>query len=174
MISWPWKSIFSKCGCLTILQENVESCICNRTLYLNTTYCYSSNTNQVKSKRFDINKVPNIKDFLKSEEVTDLSINSPIKKTCPPYLENAKYLSPPNGKTVYFETYGCQMNVNDAEYAWAILQNAGYKRVDAFENVSSLKNLRLNGHISFEFQTRIYITCFGHICNHPYGQENHI
>jgi len=28
-------------------------------------------------------------------------------------------------------------------------------------------------HISFEFQTRNYITCFGHICNHPHGQENH-
>jgi len=35
------------------------------------------------------------------------------------------------------------------------------------------KNLRLNGHKSFEFQTRNYITCFGHICNHPHGQENH-
>jgi len=23
------------------------------------------------------------------------------------------------------------------------------------------------------FQTRNYITCFGHICNHPHGQENH-
>jgi len=29
-----------------------------------------------------------------------------------------------------------------------------------------------NGHISFEFQTRNYITCFGHICNHPHGQVN--
>jgi len=31
-----------------------------------------------------------------------------------------------------------------------------------------IKNLRLNGHTSFEFQTRNYITCFGHICNHPH------
>jgi len=27
------------------------------------------------------------------------------------------------------------------------------------------------GHTSLEFQTRNYITCFGHICNHPRGQE---
>jgi len=33
--------------------------------------------------------------------------------------------------------------------------------------------LRLNGHTSFEFQIRNYITCFGHICNHPHGPENH-
>jgi len=27
----------------------------------------------------------------------------------------------------------------------------------------TIKNLRLNGHTSFEFQTRNYNTCFGHI-----------
>ncbi|NXU53726.1 CK5P1 protein, partial [Turnix velox] len=30
--------------------------------------------------------------------------------------------------TVYLETYGCQMNVNDTEIAWAILQKHGYRR----------------------------------------------
>ncbi|KFP31483.1 CDK5 regulatory subunit-associated protein 1, partial [Colius striatus] len=29
---------------------------------------------------------------------------------------------------VYLETYGCQMNVNDTEIAWAILQRNGYSR----------------------------------------------
>ncbi|KAJ3602220.1 hypothetical protein NHX12_029979, partial [Muraenolepis orangiensis] len=29
---------------------------------------------------------------------------------------------------VCFETYGCQMNVNDTEIAWSILQKKGYKR----------------------------------------------
>ncbi|KAI4877678.1 hypothetical protein NFI96_021203 [Prochilodus magdalenae] len=29
---------------------------------------------------------------------------------------------------VYFETYGCQMNVNDTEIAWSILQKGGYLR----------------------------------------------
>jgi len=40
--------------------------------------------------------------------------------------------------------------------------------------IQNSKNLRLNnGHTSFESQTRNYITCFSHICNHPHGQENH-
>jgi len=26
---------------------------------------------------------------------------------------------------------------------------------------------------SFEFQARNYAMCFGHICNHPHGQENY-
>ncbi|XP_069807903.1 mitochondrial tRNA methylthiotransferase CDK5RAP1 [Dendropsophus ebraccatus] len=32
---------------------------------------------------------------------------------------------------VYFETYGCQMNVNDTEIAWSILQKSGYVRSDS-------------------------------------------
>ncbi|KAM6243212.1 mitochondrial tRNA methylthiotransferase CDK5RAP1 isoform 1-T2 [Spheniscus humboldti] len=35
--------------------------------------------------------------------------------------------APGTGK-VYMETYGCQMNVNDTEIAWAILQKNGYGR----------------------------------------------
>nr|CAB3229496.1 CDK5 regulatory subunit-associated protein 1 [Phallusia mammillata] len=49
-----------------------------------------------------------------------------------PYLQNPVYDEYPFGKTVYFETYGCQMNVNDAEYAWAVLQNAGFKKTDSY------------------------------------------
>uniref|UniRef100_A0A669BUW4 MTTase N-terminal domain-containing protein n=1 Tax=Oreochromis niloticus TaxID=8128 RepID=A0A669BUW4_ORENI len=29
---------------------------------------------------------------------------------------------------VYFETYGCQMNVNDMQIAWSILQKKDYQR----------------------------------------------
>ncbi|KAM9527950.1 mitochondrial tRNA methylthiotransferase CDK5RAP1 [Guaruba guarouba] len=34
----------------------------------------------------------------------------------------------PGAGRVYLETYGCQMNVNDTEIAWAILQKSGYTR----------------------------------------------
>uniref|UniRef100_A0A8C4XBQ1 Mitochondrial tRNA methylthiotransferase CDK5RAP1 n=1 Tax=Erpetoichthys calabaricus TaxID=27687 RepID=A0A8C4XBQ1_ERPCA len=30
--------------------------------------------------------------------------------------------------TIYFETYGCQMNVSDTEVAWSFLQKKGYQR----------------------------------------------
>ncbi|XP_053529963.1 CDK5 regulatory subunit-associated protein 1 isoform X3 [Ictalurus punctatus] len=43
-----------------------------------------------------------------------------------PYLpENS---AEANQRKVYFETYGCQMNVNDTEIAWSILQKGGYQR----------------------------------------------
>ncbi|XP_077688203.1 mitochondrial tRNA methylthiotransferase CDK5RAP1 isoform X3 [Eretmochelys imbricata] len=36
-------------------------------------------------------------------------------------------------RKVYLETYGCQMNVNDTEIAWAILQKSGYLRTHQLE-----------------------------------------
>ncbi|XP_074868035.1 mitochondrial tRNA methylthiotransferase CDK5RAP1 [Carettochelys insculpta] len=36
-------------------------------------------------------------------------------------------------RKVYLETYGCQMNVNDTEIAWAILQQSGYLRTRRLE-----------------------------------------
>lgn len=34
------------------------------------------------------------------------------------------------GRKVYFDVYGCQMNVNDTEVAWSVLRNNGYERTD--------------------------------------------
>ncbi len=39
-----------------------------------------------------------------------------------------------NGKNVYIETYGCQMNVNDSEIVAGILQKSGYGITDKIEN----------------------------------------
>ena len=36
-------------------------------------------------------------------------------------------------KKAYIETYGCQMNVNDTEVIFAILQKAGYERTESME-----------------------------------------
>ena len=37
--------------------------------------------------------------------------------------------------TVYFETYGCQMNVNDTEIAWSVLKDAGFMRTPEIHDV---------------------------------------
>lgn len=36
---------------------------------------------------------------------------------------------------VYFEVYGCQMNVNDTEVAWSILKNVGYTKTTDINEV---------------------------------------
>ncbi|XP_072035319.1 mitochondrial tRNA methylthiotransferase CDK5RAP1-like [Amphiura filiformis] len=49
-----------------------------------------------------------------------------------PYL-NAD-ISDGRNRNVYFETYGCQMNVNDTEIAWSILQKNGFLKVNDIAN----------------------------------------
>ena len=39
--------------------------------------------------------------------------------------------------SVFFETYGCQMNVSDTEIAWSILDSKGYKRSEDVNNVNN-------------------------------------
>lgn len=46
---------------------------------------------------------------------------------------------------VYFETYGCQMNVSDTEVAWSILKDAGYSRTTSMAEVLSLDRPFIKG-----------------------------
>ena len=39
---------------------------------------------------------------------------------------------------VFFETYGCQMNVNDTEIAWSILKDRGFTKTDDIMQVRTL------------------------------------
>ena len=131
---------YRKYSTIFSLFSSKNSRTCNASFFRNvaTSQCYCNSLNP-KSKRRDISHVPNIKDFLSSNETAKNLL--PTEEICPPYLENAKFSAPPNGKTVYFETYGCQMNVNDAEYAWAILKKGGYKRVNALDKVYPYQDL---------------------------------
>jgi tRNA-2-methylthio-N6-dimethylallyladenosine synthase len=47
-----------------------------------------------------------------------------------PVAPSTETLVPVNGKTVFIESYGCQMNLNDSEIIRAILRDAGYGFVD--------------------------------------------
>ncbi|CAG9804432.1 unnamed protein product [Chironomus riparius] len=44
----------------------------------------------------------------------------------PPYLQNIDIDG--QGRKVYFDVYGCQMNVNDIEIVWSILKSHNYKK----------------------------------------------
>jgi tRNA A37 methylthiotransferase MiaB len=37
---------------------------------------------------------------------------------------------------VYFDVHGCQMNTNDMEIAWSILQEKGYQRTNDMTKVN--------------------------------------
>lgn len=56
--------------------------------------------------------------------------NNPIvPENTVPYLDALDFDG--RGRKVFFEVYGCQMNVNDTEIVWSILKNNGYEKVDS-------------------------------------------
>lgn len=67
---------------------------------------------------------PNLTEFLIAGK------NLPVRGTADnvPYLNDEDFNG--HGRKVYFEVYGCQMNVNDTEVVWAILKEHGYVKVD--------------------------------------------
>ncbi|KAM8776070.1 mitochondrial tRNA methylthiotransferase CDK5RAP1 [Rhynchonycteris naso] len=69
---------------------------------------------------------PTFQHFLRSASVPQEKMSSPDLVDPPPYLTVDQLLG--RQRKVYLETYGCQMNVNDTEIAWSILQKSGYLR----------------------------------------------
>lgn len=68
---------------------------------------------------------PNLADFIKTE-IEPIEIES--EAVFVPYLEpNQEYGSQ---RKVYFDVYGCQMNVNDTEIIWSILKSNNFQKTD--------------------------------------------
>lgn len=101
---------------------------CQRTLQLSLVWKRSAATLVKKESLLPDDKLT-IKDFL----VVGKNLPKPselplIDEPLPPYLENID-ISGGNRK-VYFDVYGCQMNVNDTEIVWSILQSKNYQKTE--------------------------------------------
>ncbi|XP_077385906.1 mitochondrial tRNA methylthiotransferase CDK5RAP1 [Festucalex cinctus] len=75
-----------------------------------------------------ISSGPSFNDFIRgstSNKITTSDIEVEYKHEYP-----SADLELWNSQKVYFETYGCQMNVNDTDIAWSILQRNGYQRTE--------------------------------------------
>ncbi|KAL4714284.1 hypothetical protein ACJJTC_009636 [Scirpophaga incertulas] len=69
-----------------------------------------------------IKQGPGLKEFL--YDTTDVSIERPYI----PYLpENVQWK---HKRKIYFDVYGCQMNINDTDIVWSILKNEGFERTE--------------------------------------------
>ncbi|XP_012866555.1 PREDICTED: CDK5 regulatory subunit-associated protein 1 isoform X1 [Dipodomys ordii] len=69
---------------------------------------------------------PTFQHFLRNTSAPQEKPSLPELEDPPPYLTVEELLG--RQRKVYLETYGCQMNVNDTEIAWSILQKSGYLR----------------------------------------------
>lgn len=83
------------------------------------------------NKKWNISTGPDLADFILAN--SKKSINSSLTEK---NELNHPYLSDNLGpvQTVYFDIYGCQMNVNDTEIIWSILKEKNYKRTLEIEN----------------------------------------
>ncbi|KAK4874114.1 hypothetical protein RN001_013474 [Aquatica leii] len=77
-----------------------------------------ANTTSSRYKKFEKNLLngPELKDFFSSENIR-IAESEPV-----PYLKELQFTR----RKVYFDVYGCQMNVNDTEIIWAILKANNY------------------------------------------------
>uniref|UniRef100_G3VNV9 Mitochondrial tRNA methylthiotransferase CDK5RAP1 n=1 Tax=Sarcophilus harrisii TaxID=9305 RepID=G3VNV9_SARHA len=70
-----------------------------------------------------------LRNALTPQEESEKSDSSAAVEDLPPYLSTEALVG--KRRKVYLETYGCQMNVNDAEIAWSILEKNGYLRTNS-------------------------------------------
>ncbi|XP_025836451.1 CDK5 regulatory subunit-associated protein 1-like [Agrilus planipennis] len=69
---------------------------------------------------------PSLKEFIQKEN--NVTLHSALKSDPVPYLDrNSNYGLK---RKVYFEVYGCQMNVNDTEIVWSILKDNGFLKTE--------------------------------------------
>ncbi|XP_074500838.1 mitochondrial tRNA methylthiotransferase CDK5RAP1 [Sebastes fasciatus] len=75
-----------------------------------------------------ISSGPSFQDFIKGVSVNKTYVEDEDEEYSDKHSYLPEDLEMGNSRKVYFETYGCQMNVNDTEIAWSILQRKGYLR----------------------------------------------
>ncbi|XP_068598031.1 mitochondrial tRNA methylthiotransferase CDK5RAP1 [Brachionichthys hirsutus] len=90
-----------------------------------------TNTNVISRDRRTLDKFktrissgPHFVDFVKGVAAN----KTPVEEDFDEHTSLYEDFEMADSRKVYFETYGCQMNVNDTEIAWAVLQKKGYRR----------------------------------------------
>lgn len=100
-----------------------------RHLKLLSQFCRNGRHNHSTNAKPNFQNGPGLKEFLiAGKNLPDPKKHSVATPTAIPYLKPADLLG--NGRKIYFEVYGCQMNVSDTEVVWSILKGSGYDKVD--------------------------------------------
>lgn len=75
---------------------------------------------------------PGLEHFIANSGLPNRTLTArELENVSHPYLEPADISG--YGRRVYFDVYGCQMNVSDTEIAWSVLKTHGYVRAQAVE-----------------------------------------
>ncbi|KAM9998767.1 hypothetical protein ACTFIY_008421 [Dictyostelium cf. discoideum] len=93
----------------------------------------NNNNNLKESIREKIKDIPSLNEFLRNNNNNEINENNENKSKIeteeeyelPPYLSSLPN-DKGNGRKVWIETYGCQMNVSDEEVICSIMKSSGY------------------------------------------------
>ncbi|XP_044253498.1 CDK5RAP1-like protein [Tribolium madens] len=96
-----------------------SSCLCTKTEKQPQIEQNASPTAKFRGKLLN---GPNLKDFFRAENLKDQE--NLVEEQVVPYLQDINRYG--QKRKVYFDVYGCQMNVNDTEIIWSILQKHNY------------------------------------------------
>ncbi|XP_050298379.1 CDK5RAP1-like protein [Anthonomus grandis grandis] len=111
---------------------NCSICLKNINLSCNNTPETASKPQDQKTLKFR-NKLlngPNLKDFFKDTHLKHQD-HLPEEQVAPYLVQSVPY---GGQRKVYFDVYGCQMNVNDTEVIWAILKEHGFEKTNHIRN----------------------------------------
>lgn len=118
--------------CNNVALSNCQRC---RTVH-NSTVTQLEISKEIERKATDLKQIrdlskngPSLKDFLVSKDQV------PIESISVPNIPYINSIDGSNQK-VYFEVYGCQMNINDTEVIWSILKSHGYQKVDNLQEAN--------------------------------------
>lgn len=89
------------------------------------THVIRNNSTKTNSKKI-LSDGPNLKDFIAQQNENLTPISDEIQNI--PYLNHHQNYG--GNRKVYFDVYGCQMNVNDTEIIWSILKQNNFLKTD--------------------------------------------
>ncbi|CAK1586618.1 unnamed protein product [Parnassius mnemosyne] len=99
-------------------------------LYRNSSlYLCRCNSNKPRNVKDKLKNGPGLKEFIiASSEITEPYVLDPPNI---PYLTNYPQIA--ETRKVFFDVYGCQMNLNDTEIVWSILKKNGFEKTEVEE-----------------------------------------
>lgn len=109
--------------------KNVRNCV-RHSRWMSSEATATSATRSQNRKTITTKDGPGLRDFL----VAGKNIPAHTATEAIPYLNSLDYNG--HGRKVYFEVYGCQMNVNDTEIVWAILKENGYVKTNTIADAN--------------------------------------
>lgn len=143
----------SKTMATSILSKSRQLSLNLKYLNILSTLRYSS-TSTLPADKFK--NGPGLKDFLIAGKnlPSATSLNHNIESV--PYLQNSEFHG--NGRKVFFEIYGCQMNMNDGEVVYSVLKSSGYTKVNTIDEADVV--LLLTCSIREGAETKVCSTMF--------------